>query len=277
MARKNRRRRRKKRSNIDFGKVFIFLLACAIIIFAAVVILSKLISHKDRYFDEGLTYYQNSEYDKALDKFTEALSEKQIFSQNKDKNTRLYIADIYMKTADYKKAVDEYDTILQKTSADKKDVKKMQEIAQALSDFSDSNYAGALPVLEQYVKDYPELYLYIGTCYASMDDSEHMFENYEKYIKNMDIILICMHNMRHIISVSANWIMHTAISIMVWPVITHSKRNSVYRRSHIMRRYRIMIKHMSLQKNYIICIPIIRRVQMNIISFTPEYPMMMNR
>ena len=183
MARRNRRRRRKKRSNIDFGKVFIFLLACAIIIFAAVVILSKLISHKDRYFDEGLTYYQNSEYGKALDKFTEALSEKQIFSQNKDKNTRLYIADIYMKTADYKKAVDEYDTILQKTSADKKDVKKMQEIAQALSDFSDSNYAGALPVLEQYVKDYPELYLYIGTCYASMDDSEHMFENYEKYIK----------------------------------------------------------------------------------------------
>lgn len=183
MAKRNRRRRRKKRSNIDFGKVFIFLLACAIIIFAAVVILSKLISHKDRYFDEGLTYYQNSEYNKALDKFTEALSEKQIFSQNKDKNTRLYIADIYMKTADYKKAVDEYDTILQKTSADKKDVKKMQEIAQALSDFSDSNYAGALPVLEQYVKDYPELYLYIGTCYASMNDSEHMFENYEKYIK----------------------------------------------------------------------------------------------
>ena len=29
-------------------------------------------------------------------------------------------------------------------------------IAQALADFSDSNYAGALPVLEQYVKDYPE-------------------------------------------------------------------------------------------------------------------------
>lgn len=55
----------------------------------------------------------------------------------------------------------------------------MKEIAQALADFSDSNYAGALPVLEQYVKDYPELYLYIGTCYASMNDAEHMFENYE--------------------------------------------------------------------------------------------------
>ena len=182
MAGRNRRRRRKRKSNIDLGKVFFFLVTCLVIVFAAVVILSKIISHKDRYFDEGLAFYQNAEFDKALDRFADALSEKQIFSQNKDKNTRLYMADIYMKTADYDKAVEEYDTILQQTSADKKNVGKMKEIAQALADFSDSNYAGALPVLEQYVKDYPELYLYIGTCYASMNDAEHMFENYEKYI-----------------------------------------------------------------------------------------------
>lgn len=182
MTGRNRRRRRKRKSNIDFVKVFFFLVTCLVIVFAAVVILSKIISHKDRYFDEGLAFYQNAEYDKALDRFADALSEKQIFSRNKDKNTRLYMADIYMKTADYNKAVEEYDTILQQTSADKKNVGKMKEIAQALADFSDSNYAGALPVLEQYVKDYPELYLYIGTCYASMNDAEHMFENYEKYI-----------------------------------------------------------------------------------------------
>ena len=182
MTGRNRRRRRKRKSNIDFVKVFFFLVTCLVIVFAAVVILSKIISHKDRYFDEGLAFYQNAEYDKALDRFADALSEKQIFSRNKDKNTRLYIADIYMKTADYDKAVEEYDTILQQTSSDKKNVGKMKEIAQALADFSDSNYAGALPVLEQYVKDYPELYLYIGTCYASMNDAEHMFENYEKYI-----------------------------------------------------------------------------------------------
>lgn len=182
MTGRNRRRRRKRKSNIDFVKVFFFLVTCLVIVFAAVVILSKIISHKDRYFDEGLAFYQNAEYDKALDRFADALSEKQIFSRNKDKNTRLYMADIYMKTADYDKAVEEYDTILQQTSSDKKTVGKMKEIAQALADFSDSNYAGALPVLEQYVKDYPELYLYIGTCYASMNDAEHMFENYEKYI-----------------------------------------------------------------------------------------------
>lgn len=182
MTGRNRRRRRKRKSNIDFVKVFFFLVTCLVIVFAAVVILSKIISHKDRYFDEGLAFYQNAEYDKALDRFADALSKKQIFSRNKDKNTRLYMADIYMKTADYDKAVEEYDTILQQPSADKKNVGKMKEIAQALADFSDSNYAGALPVLEQYVKDYPELYLYIGTCYASMNDAEHMFENYEKYI-----------------------------------------------------------------------------------------------
>lgn len=147
MTGRNRRRRRKRKSNIDFVKVFFFLVTCLVIVFAAVVILSKIISHKDRYFDEGLAFYQNAEYDKALDRFADALSEKQIFSRNKDKNTRLYMADIYMKTADYDKAVEEYDTILQQTSADKKNVGKMKEIAQALADFSDSNYAGALPVL----------------------------------------------------------------------------------------------------------------------------------
>lgn len=100
--------------------MFFFLVTCLVIVFAAVVILSKIISHKDRYFDEGLAFYQNAEYDKALDRFADALSEKQIFSRNKDKNTRLYMADIYMKTADYDKAVEEYDTILQQTSSDKR-------------------------------------------------------------------------------------------------------------------------------------------------------------
>lgn len=183
MARRNRRRRRRKKSRIDYRKVVFFLFGCLVVIFAFAVILSKLISHKNEYFDEGLSYYEKGNYEKALDKFSDALEEKQIFSQNKDKNTRLYIADIYMKTGAYDKAVDEYDTILQTTSADKKDVTKMQEIAQALSDFSNGNYAGALPVLEQYVKDFPELYMYIGTCYASMEDSENMFKNYEKYIE----------------------------------------------------------------------------------------------
>ena len=110
MTGRNRRRRRKRKSNIDFVKVFFFLVTCLVIVFAAVVILSKIISHKDRYFDEGLAFYQNAEYDKALDRFADALSEKQIFSRNKDKNTRLYMADIYMKTADYDKAVEEYET-----------------------------------------------------------------------------------------------------------------------------------------------------------------------
>lgn len=119
MTGRNRRRRRKRKSIQILSKCFSFSHLSGHC-FAAVVILSKIISHKDRYFDEGLAFYQNAEYDKALDRFADALSEKQIFSRNKDKNTRLYMADIYMKTADYDKAVEEYDTILQQTSADKR-------------------------------------------------------------------------------------------------------------------------------------------------------------
>lgn len=183
MSRRNRRRRRRKKSRINYRRVVFFILFCLILIFAAAAVLSKLISHKNEYFDQALSYYEEGEYTKALDLFTDALEENQLFSQNKDKNTKLYIADIYMKTEQYDKAVSEYEEVLAYSSVDSEDVKKMQDIASALYEFKQGNYAGALTVLEENTDDYPELYMYVGTCYASMSDSENMFANYEKYIE----------------------------------------------------------------------------------------------
>ncbi len=183
MSRKRRRKSRKKKSRIDYRKVVLFIFICLVLIFATAAILSKFISHKNEYFDEALSYYTEQEYDKALELFNAALEENQLFSQNKDKNTKLYIADIYMKTGEYEKAISEYDEILKYASVDTDDVTKMQDIASALSDFSEGNYAGALTVLEENAEDFPELYMYVGTCYSALSDAENMFANYDKYIE----------------------------------------------------------------------------------------------
>ncbi len=183
MSRKKIKRRRKKKSRIDYKKVVLFILVCLVLIFGVAAILSKLISHKNEYFDEALSYYNEEEYDKALELFENALDENQLFSQNKDKNTKLYIADIYMKTGQYDLAVAEYDEVLEYASVDTEDVKTMQDIASALYDFSLGNYAGALTVLEENTDAFPELYMYVGTCYSALSDSENMFANYEKYIE----------------------------------------------------------------------------------------------
>jgi tetratricopeptide (TPR) repeat protein len=178
---KKRRKHRRRRVRLDIRKILFFLLSCCVIVFAIALLLSKVISHKNEYYDDGLDLYNQGNYEAALDKFGAALEEKQLFSQNKDKNTILYIADIYMKTGRYDMALEEYKK-LEDYSVNQKNIKEMQDMAQGLYDFSQGNYAGSLPVLEQYTDDYPELYMYIGTCYSEMDDVDNMFASYEKYI-----------------------------------------------------------------------------------------------
>lgn len=181
---RKRRRRRRRRARWDYRKIAIFLLFCLLVLFTFVTMISAFFSHKKEYFNEGLDYYEAEEYDKALDKFEAALDEKQLFTKRRDMNIQLYIADIYMKTGEYLKAVEEYDEVLEYSSVNEDEVLEMQALAQALYNFNQGNYAGALPVLEQAAqKDYPEMYLYVGTCYGQIDDVNNMLKSYETYVK----------------------------------------------------------------------------------------------
>ncbi len=182
MAGRRRRRRRKNRVRLDYRKIAVFILFCLLCIFGLVMLISSTISHKTEYFDRGLKFYSEEEYDEALDFFDQALAEKQLFSKKRDMNIHLYIADIYMKTEEYQKAADEYDKVLDYSSADRKNVEKLQKLAQALYDFNQGNYVGALPALEEAAKgDYPEMYMFVGTCYGQTGDIDNMFANYEIY------------------------------------------------------------------------------------------------
>lgn len=184
MAKKRRRRRRKKRLRINFTKLAFIALFSLLCIFGLVMLISTTISHKKEYFNMGLKQYEKEEYDGALEYFDQALLEKELFSQKQDMNLHLYIADIYMKTGEYLKAVGEYDKVLEYSAAKKDDVGKMQSLAQALYDFHQGNYAGAIPALEEAAKgDYPEMYMFLGSCYGQIGDVDNMFTNYEIYVE----------------------------------------------------------------------------------------------
>lgn len=187
MAKKRRRRRRRKKLRLNFGKVAAFLLFCLLCIFGLVMLISTTISHKKEYFNMGLKSYEDEKYDEALAYFDQALLEKELLSKKQDMNLHLYIADIYMKTGEYLKAVGEYDKVLEYSAAKKDDVGKMQSLAQALYDFHQGNYAGAIPALEEAAKgDYPEMYMFLGACYGQIGDVDNMFANYEIYVKKFD-------------------------------------------------------------------------------------------
>lgn len=172
----------KERRKINYKLIFaLVILACVAVLLISYAI-SAIVSQKDELYDQGVKYYKSGSYQEAIDSFDNALAENQLFSKKKDQNIKLYLADAYLKSAQYTEAANTYNELIQ-DSFTGSNVKDLKELATALSDFSQGNYGGALDVLLKQAETYPELYMYIGTCYAVTDESDKMFESYEKYVQ----------------------------------------------------------------------------------------------
>ena len=172
----------KERRKINYKLIFaLVILACVAVLLISYAI-SAIVSQKDELYDQGVKYYKSGSYQEAIDSFDNALTENQLFSKKKDQNIKLYLADAYLKSAQYTEAANTYNELIQ-DSFTGSNVKDLKELATALSDFSQGNYGGALDVLLKQAETYPELYMYIGTCYAVTDESDKMFESYEKYVQ----------------------------------------------------------------------------------------------
>lgn len=132
---------------------------------------------------KGLNSMKQSNTMKPLKSLMLQLNESQLLSERTDTNIKLYIADTYMKQGNYGEALTEYKEILENTHTNKKEVTSMMELADALYCFEQGNYAAAIEGLEKKAEKWHELYMYIGTCYGELDNSDKMFENYEAYVK----------------------------------------------------------------------------------------------
>ena len=172
----------KERKKINYKLIFaVLLLMCAAVLLISYAI-SAIVSQKNELYDQGVEYYDAGSYQESIDSFKAALAENQLFSKKKDQNTKLYLADSYLKSAQYAEAADTYKDLVD-SSYSGSNAKDLQELASAMDDFSMGNYGGALDVLLKQAEKYPELYMYVGTCYAVTDDSENMFASYEKYVQ----------------------------------------------------------------------------------------------
>ena len=151
----------KKRKRINYPLILgVVLLSCVAVLLIAYAI-SAIISQKDEYYDKGVTYYESGSYQEAITSFKDALNENQLFSEKKDQNIKLYMADAYLKSAQYAEAAATYKELTD-SSFSGSNVNDLKDLASALDDFSNGNYGGALDVLLKEADTYPELYMYIG-------------------------------------------------------------------------------------------------------------------
>ncbi len=180
---RRRRRRRNNKNKLNYKRLLIFFIFCVALVIVIAYGISALISKKDEYFDEGIKCYEAHNDEEALSKFEAALNEKQLFSKGTDTNIKLYMADTYMRDGNYGDALVQYQDILASAHTGKKDITDMMELADALHSFEQGNYAGALEGLKEKAGKWHALTMYIGTCYAELDDTDNMFAYYEEYVK----------------------------------------------------------------------------------------------
>lgn len=88
------------------------ILACVAVLLISYAI-SAIVSQKDELYDQGVKYYKSGSYQEAIDSFDNALAENQLFSKKKDQNIKLYLADAYLKSAQYTEAANTYNELIQ--------------------------------------------------------------------------------------------------------------------------------------------------------------------
>ena len=174
----------KKRRKINVGFIIFVLCLIGVLGLFLSYAISAIMSDKDELYKKGTEYYDKGLYDAAIESFNQALDEKQLYSKRKDMNIKLYLADSCLKSARYTEAAAIYGELSEASfNSGGTDVSDLKDLAVALSDFSKGNYGGAIDVLKSQAKTYPELNMYIGTCYAVTDDVENMFKCYETYVQ----------------------------------------------------------------------------------------------
>lgn len=125
----------KKRKRINYPLILgVVLLSCVAVLLIAYAI-SAIISQKDEYYDKGVTYYESGSYQEAITSFKDALNENQLFSEKKDQNIKLYMADAYLKSAQYAEAAATYKELTD-SSFSGSNVNDLKDLASALDDFS---------------------------------------------------------------------------------------------------------------------------------------------
>lgn len=135
--------------------------------------------------DEGITLYNSSKYEEAIDKFDEALDCKQWFAKNIDVDVLLYKADSYIKLSDYHKAYDIYELILKDYSKkyyNKGNVQFLSNLAVNLELYSNGNYDSQAEFFASVVeRGYDEFSLYAADCFGRKGDFEGMLKYYDIY------------------------------------------------------------------------------------------------
>ena len=121
--------------------------------------------------------------------FTDSINTNQWFSDEMDDDTRLYLANCYMRTHEYGKAREIYVALYDSRYVDQDYLSYVNNLSIALEDTEDGNIdEGTISTLEEELNGgNNSVSLYLGTCYQLKERYDDMIAPYNKYIDEFGI------------------------------------------------------------------------------------------
>ncbi len=185
-----KRSKRRSKTYRQIGMI-INLSFFVIIIVVAIVGAFHTFTNKRDYRDKGVSYYEQGDYENAIQSFDKALRCKQWFSGKLNVDIELYKADSYIKLTDYDEAGKVYQEITDKYPKryyDSNEVKFMIKLCEALQMYKNGDYYSPVPYLTEAVEHgYNDMCLNVAYCYEQQNNYDKMIAYYDKHIAAVGI------------------------------------------------------------------------------------------
>lgn len=185
-----KRSKRRSKTYRQIGMI-INLSFFVIIIVVAIVGAFHTFTNKRDYRDKGVSYYEQGDYENAIQSFDKALRCKQWFSGKLNVDIELYKADSYIKLTDYDEAGKVYQKITDKYPKryyDSNEVKFMIKLCEALQMYKNGDYYSPVPYLTEAVEHgYNDMCLNVAYCYEQQNNYDKMIAYYDKHIATVGI------------------------------------------------------------------------------------------
>lgn len=169
----------KDRAKRHRGGIIAVVLLCVVM---ALVLTGVLLNNqKNDIRLEGILFYTQGDYDKAIVKLEEARQTWAPFSDFLDMDMYWYEGSCYLMLGDYVRAKDIYEAMLAKSKNPER-IMIYQQIAAGLTAYMGDRYEEAAETLAVCAgENCPSLYLYLGSCYMELSRYEEMMQAFDAY------------------------------------------------------------------------------------------------
>lgn len=134
---------------------------------------------------QALVSFQAGQYETAIPLLESAITQRGYYMEEFDISTKELLADAYMQAGRYEAAETSYGELVQvvEDETKKNAIEYRMQLAKALKLYEQEQYQEAVVIWKELVAKDTKFNLYLGNCYAALNQTTEMKSAYEAYLQ----------------------------------------------------------------------------------------------